>query len=50
MKKLKKQLIKKATALLLVASMGVLALGVTTTTTENSVQPFSFTQEAQEGF
>lgn len=54
MKKFKNQLIKKATALLLVASMGVLALGITTTTetnvTENSIQPFSCIQETQEGF
>lgn len=50
MKKLKKQLIKKATALLLVASMGVLALGVTTTTTENSVQLYGCLQDTQELF
>lgn len=49
MKKFKNQLIKKATALLLVASMGVLALGITTTA-ENSVQPFSITQESQETY
>lgn len=49
MKKLKKQIIKKATALLLVASMGVLALGITATS-EHSIQLLSFTQESQEGF
>lgn len=49
MKKLKKQIIKKATALLLVASMGVLALGITTTS-ENSVQLYTITQDSQESY
>lgn len=49
MKKLKKQIIKKATALLLVASMGVLALGITATS-ENSVQLYTITQDSQESY
>lgn len=54
MKKLKKQIIKKATALLLVTSMGVLALGITATSNnsnlDNSVQLLSITQESQETY